>query len=209
MMNLKTCIPILIILILLLQWSNCANEKNRTIQNIPVNVANTGIDIKISGFLSDLKKGKFEICYSDNNIPQSLKDIIDPYCKYSNTGIFRSRLGMKDFDKMFTFDREKCNLTCYIDDTTCWGLMQYCIVSDNYFGVSFLSGGLDTTHWFMIFHITNSKVLSHCIVKFNFESETHSPSDLGLTLTKGNLIMFEKLVCGTHKLPCNSNELSP
>lgn len=208
-MNLKKNIPIVIFLALLLQWASCANEKNRTIQNIPVNVSNTGIDSRISDFLTDLKKGKFEICYSDNNISQTLKDIINPYCKYSNKGIFKSSLGMRDFDKMFTFNREKCNLTCYIDDTTCWGLMQYCIISDNYFGVSYLTGGLDTYHWFMIFHITNKKVVSHCIVRFGFESETHSPSDLGLTLTNGNFITYEQLVGETYQKSPNNKELSP
>ncbi len=154
----------------------------RTRRAIPDNLSTLNLDSKITNYLADFSHDKFEVCTSMDCIPASFQSAASAYF-ISRKVRFFGRYAHLDFDRIFTFDPEKCNMTCIIDSSQPKALIVYTVETEGHYGISFKTGGLSTSHWFMVFRRDSSSILSHWIVQVNSES----PTDLGQVLTERKL----------------------
>ncbi len=121
---------------------------------------------------------------SGDCIPASFQSAASTYFHAGKVRLFGHDL---DFGRIFTFDPEKCNMTCIIDSSQPKALIVYTVETEGYYGISFKTGGLSTSHWFMVFRRDSASILSHWIVHVNSES----PTDLGQVLTERKLEMWQ------------------
>ncbi len=185
-MNLKTYLYTAIYVLVVVLGVYYSSPKYRTRRAIPDNLSTLNIDSKITNYLADFSHDKFEVCTSGDCIPASFQSAASAYFISHNVRFF-GRYGQLDFDRIFTFDPEKCDMTCIIDSSQPKALIVYAVETEAYYGISFKTGGLSTSHWFMVFRRDSSSILSHWIVRVNSES----PTDLGQVLTERELEMWQ------------------
>lgn len=171
---------IFILMFLVLMLVYFKNDKYGIIDAIPDNLNDLKLDRRISDFLTELGRDKFEICMSEKCIPQGKKESINCYMGNLKTDFFGIRRA--SFDRVFTFDPNKCNLSCIVDHTTPVALVKYIVISDNYLGITYEHGGLGTSYWFVVFQINNNKVKSYWEVR-----GSPSPYDLVPCLLVANV----------------------
>jgi hypothetical protein len=165
---------IILALALALGLASCKTESAQINNSVANAMLSANIDPRVNQFLDELKTNEIKVCRNDNSLPSEIKKLIFDYEKAWQKDSMKSSFFCTGFDKIYTFNKEKCNLSCIISADEPRLLLKYLIKTNNHIATSYLAGGFTTNHYITTYKIDNNKVISHWTVIIN----SKNPIDL-------------------------------
>ena len=156
-----------IIIFLLFTLFSCKSEHKKLMENVPENLISSQFDSRVVDFLNDLKTNDFTTCKNDLCLSKEQKiEILNYERTWSLDSLKNKSFDRTDFSQLYTSDSKKWNFTdIHIEpDTSPRRMIEYVILTKNYIGIGYKSGGFVISSFFQIYELKDSTILDHWLI---------------------------------------------